>query len=264
MVSTATVTTAGAAAGALLVALVTAPLALVVDTVSFAMSALAKARIGQAGQAVPDPARPAGRPAWPLRAGIADGLRAVFTHRLLRPLMLAAAVGAFAGQAQTVVLVLFLVRVRGLSPGWVGAALALSGAAAIIAALLGPRLTRQIGAGPAFVAGGLFASTAGLVLAIAGRLPIIAAQILRGAGPSLYGINQQTLRQSLIGPRRLARVNAVWRFLVFGGQSLGAIAGGLLGSTVGLPTTLILTSALMLGGVTIAIASPLRSLRTVH
>jgi hypothetical protein len=68
----------------------------------------------------------------------------------------------------------------------------------------------------------------------------------------------------LIPPALLARANAVWRLLVFGGQSLGALAGGLLGSAVGLRPTLILTSALMLGGTAIAVASPLRSLRTLH
>lgn len=193
-----------------------------------------------------------------------DGLRAVFAHRLVRPLVLAAAVGAFAGQAQMVVLVLFLVRERGLSPGWVGAAFALSGVAGIVAAVLGPRLAQRIGLGPALITGGLLAATAGLVLAVAGRITVAAAQILRGAGPSVFGVNQQTLRQSLIPPVLLARANAIWRFLVFGGQSLGALAGGLLGSMFGLRTTLILTSVAMLGGPAIACASPLRSVRTVH
>jgi MFS family permease len=256
MVSTATVNTVGVAIGGLLVAVVSAPMALAVDAVSFAVSAAVKAHISHAGHPV--------RRGVHLGADMVDGLRAVFTHRLVRPMVLAATVGAFAGQAQAVVLVLFLVRERGLTPGWVGAAIALSGVAGIVAAVLGPRLTRRVGIGPAFITGGLLASSAGLVLAVAGRVSVAAAQIMRGAGPSLFGVNQQTLRQSLIPPTMLARVNAVWRFLVFGGQSLGALVGGLLGATVGLRATLILTSAVMLSGIAIAISSPLRTLRTVH
>ncbi|WP_165485605.1 hypothetical protein [Protofrankia symbiont of Coriaria ruscifolia] len=34
---------------------------------------------------------------------------------------------------------------------------------------------------------------------------MIMAQIMRGAGPSLYGVNQQTFRQALIAPALLAR-----------------------------------------------------------
>lgn len=68
--------------------------------------------------------------------------------------------------------------------------------------------------------------------------------MLRGAGPSLYGVNQQTLRQTLIAPDLLSRATATWRFLVYGMQPLGALAGGLLGA-VSLRATLITGAAVM-------------------
>jgi hypothetical protein len=110
-------------------------------------------------------------------------------------------------------------------------------------------------------------SAAGLVLSAAPRmLPaavpvIIVAQILRGIGPSLYGVNQQTLRQTLMPADTLARANASWRFLVFGTQFFGALLGGYLGSTLGLQLTLVTGSAVMLLGTALAALSPLRSLR---
>ncbi|TKA08120.1 MFS transporter [Actinacidiphila oryziradicis] len=194
-------------------------------------------------------------------------MRAVFSHRIIRAVILAAAVSAFAGQLQTVVLVLFFVRDLHLSPGLVGAAIAVSGVAGVLGATMATWFTRRVGPGPAFITGMLLASTAGLVVAsAAGPLPLsfsilLLAQVLRGIGPSIYGINQQTFRQAMIAPALLSRANATWRFLAYGGQSLGALAGGMLGSVLGLRATLIVSSCVMLAGTSTAVVSPLRSLR---
>lgn len=168
---------------------------------------------------------------------------------------------------QAVILVLYLVRERRLSTALVGVVIAAGGAAGIGAALLVTAITERIGPGPAFVAGMLLASSGGLVLAAASRpLPltlviVIIAQALRGAGPALYGVNQQTFRQVLIPPAALSRANASWRFLVFGMQPIGALLGGLVGSALNLRATLVISSAVMLLGTTVAYASPLRALR---
>ena len=219
----------------------------------------------------PEPARSdrgSARPGPPrLRTDIAEGLRAVFTHPVVRAVTVAATVGALFGQAQNVVLVLYLVRDVGLPSGLIGLVIAFGGVAAVLGALVATRITRRIGPGRAFIAGMLLASTAGLALAGAAGPPwaslalLSLAQLLRGAGPSLYGINQQTFRQTLIAPHLLSRANATWRFLVFGSQAAGALLGGLAGSMLGLRATLLLSSAAMLGGTALAGASPLRSLR---
>ena len=250
-----TINTTGPATAGLLVTLFGAPGAIVIDAVSFLVAAACKARIRHPGRPVPTSASP---------PAIGDGLRALFSHPLLRPLTLAATVGAFAGQAQTVVVVLFLVRELHLAPWAVGVAVALVGAAGVIGAALVGRYTRLVGPGRAGITGMLLASAAGLVLAAAGPLVLVAvAQLLRGVAPSIFGVNQQTLRQTLVSPERLAQVNASWRFLVFGVQSLGALVGGVLGSALGLRGTLVATSLLMLAGTAIAVASPLRSLRAL-
>jgi hypothetical protein len=109
-------------------------------------------------------------------------------------------------------------------------------------------------------------ASAGLVLAAASGpwlvvgAVVTAAQVLRGAGPSLYGMNQQTLRQTLVEPELLSRVNATSRFLVYGMQPLGALLGGLLGA-VDLRETLVVSSVLMVAGTGIAVLSPVRNLR---
>jgi MFS family permease len=260
MLSNATVTTTGSALGSALVSLLSAPIAIATDAISFLLSGLCKARIRDPGL-VGDPIEPRERR---LRGDILDGLRAVFAQRIVRAVTVAAAVGALAGQTQNVVLVLYLVRNLGFSSGLVGVVIAVGGVASVLGALLAPGITRRVGPGRAFIAGMLLAATAGLVLAtVAGPLApmlvvVVAAQLLRGAGPSLYGINQQTFRQTLIAPDLLSRANATWRFLVYGTQSLGALLGGLLGSTLGLRATLVVSSGVMLIGTVIACVSPLR------
>jgi hypothetical protein len=142
-----------------------------------------------------------------LRADILEGLRAVFSHRILRPVFIAATVGAFAGQLQAAVLVLFFVRDLPLSSSLVGVAIAVSGVAAMLGATLATWFTRRVGPGRAFITCMLLASVAGIVLASAvgpfavSLAILLLSQVLRGAAPSIYGVNQQTFRQVLIAPR---------------------------------------------------------------
>jgi predicted MFS family arabinose efflux permease len=185
----------------------------------------------------------------------------------LRSVTIAAAVGALAGQVQNVVLILFLVRHVGLPSGLVGITIAVGGVAAVGGSLIVTSVTRRLGPGRTFILGMAIQSLGGLVLVCApGIFPIavavvIIAQILRATGPSLYGVNQQTLRQTLMSADMLARANGSWRFLVYGSQALGALLGGYLGSTLGLPMTLVAGSAVMLMATAFAAVSPLRSLR---
>ncbi|GGK94422.1 MFS transporter [Sphaerisporangium melleum] len=264
MLSNATVGTTGSGIGGVLVAALGAPMAIVVDAASFLVSALCKTRIRTPGRvsAAGEP-----RPPMRLRSSIAEGWRAVFAHPVLRAVVVAATVGAFAGQVQAVVLVLYLVRDMSLSSGQIGALIAAGGLASVAGALMASRVTHRLGPGPTFILGMFLASVAGLVLAAAVGPFLVAfavlvfAQCLRGLGPSLYGVNQQTLRQVLVPAELLARVNATWRFLAFGGQSLGALAGGVAGTAFGLRATLVAGSCLMLTGVAAGLLSPVRALR---
>jgi predicted MFS family arabinose efflux permease len=165
-----------------------------------------------------------------------------------------------------VILVPYLVRGLGLPGGLVGLIIAIGGGAGIFGALQAVPITKRTGPGPAFITGTFLASSGGLVLAAASRpLPLalailIIAQALRGAGPPLYGVNQQTFRQALIPPAALSRATATWQFLVYGMQPIGALLGGLIGSVLSLRATLIISSAAMLLGTAVAYASPLRTL----
>lgn len=260
--SNSVVATSGSALGGVLVQLLTAPVAIAVDAASFLLSAISKARITVTGRSTAaDP------PKESIFKGIWGGIRAALEHPALRATTIAATVGALAGQMQVVIVVLFLVRDLGLSAGLVGLVIAVSGVAGIVGSTIGVQITGRLGNGPTFIVGMTLSSLAGLVMAAAGGptalvlAVVIIAQLLRGWGPTLYGINQQTIRQILIPPELLARTQATWRFLVYGMQPIGALLGGTLGAVAGFRATLVISSLVMLTGTTLALLSPLRTLR---
>jgi MFS family permease len=266
--SNSTVSTTGAALGGALVQALTAPVAIAVDAASFLFSAVCKTRIGAGDAGETSPMR-TDRPRQHLLQQILDGLRAVFGDPVVRAATVSATLGALAGQMQAVVVVLFLVRTLHLSSALVGVVIAVAGAAGILGAAVGVPITERIGHGPAFIMGMLLASAAGLIMAAANGsfavvlVVLIVAQTLRGCGPSLYGLNQQTIRQAFIPRELMSRAQATWRFLVYGTQPIGALLGGLLASTAGLRATLITSSIGMLAATIVALASQLRKLRTL-
>lgn len=264
--STAVTNAGGSAIGGALVQVLTAPIAMVVDAVSFLVSALCKARIRDPGAPLAATDGGERERMWP---GIRVGVRAVFGRPILRALIISAMLGATFGQAQAVVVMLYFANELDLVPGLIGVLVAASGVAAVLAAVVASPATERFGHGATYFAGIIVSAVAGLVLAAAGGpLPLVVGvvvlgQLLRGAGNPLYSVNQVTIRQTLTPPELLARVNATWRFLVFGTQPLGALLGGALGGAVGLRMTLVLSSLGMAVAVVIAALSPIRSLRAL-
>jgi MFS family permease len=261
--SNAVVSTTGSALGGALVQLLTAPVAVAVDALSYLVSAACKFLIRTPGTAVA-PAKQQN-----LRAALMEGFRAIARQPVLRPLIISATIGALAGQIQGVIVVLFLVRELGLPPALVGVSIAVSGVASVVGAILATPLTERLGYGTSYIIGCLVSALASLVLvAAAGPLlvvmaVVVAGQLLRGAGPPIYSVNQTTLRQALAAPEMLARINATWRFLVFGTQPIGALIGGAIAGVAGLGAALVIGSLGMLVSVGVAVWSPLRSLKTL-
>jgi len=70
---------------------------------------------------------------------------------------------------------------------------------------------------------------------------LIASWFGHGYGISIWNVNTITMRQALTPPRVLARMNATYRMLLFGALPVGAIAGGLLGDTMGLWSAMVVS-----------------------
>ncbi|GAB3929816.1 MFS transporter [Kribbella albertanoniae] len=254
LLTTNVASTTGPSAAGFLVQAVSAPFAILVDALSFVVSAVTSYLIRE-------PARVEAPERMPVR--LSTGLRVLFADRVLGPLTLSATVASLFGAMQGPLVVLYLVRELHWSPAYVGIALTASGAAAVVGTLLATAWCHRVGIGRAYLSGQLLSVVSGAALAT-GLVPVIyLGQMVSGLGMALFGIPQRTLRQSRIPPHQLGQATATWRTLVIGGQALGAALAGVLGTALGLRPTLLLSTAGMLIGVLIAALSPLRTIKTL-
>ncbi len=254
LLTTNVASTTGPSAAGFLVQAVSAPFAILVDALSFVVSAVTSYLIREP-ERVEVPER------MPVR--LSTGLRVLFADRVLGPLTLSATVASLFGAMQGPLVVLYLVRELRWSPAYVGIALTASGAAAVVGTLLATAWCNRVGIGRAYLSGQLLSVVSGAALAT-GLAPVIyLGQMVSGLGMALFGIPQRTLRQSRIPSHQLGQATATWRTLVIGGQALGAALAGVLATALGLRPTLLLSSAGMLIGVLIAALSPLRTIKTL-
>lgn len=190
----------------------------------------------------PDPRPAAPRQASTLRRDVAEGMALVFRDRYLRPLTLFGGLANFALDAFAALVVVFLVRVVGLTAVVAGLLTALPGLGGLLAALAARPVITKVGS-----ARGLLLATAGALpfallipLAAQGpRLAFYAAGVLISAtGVTMGNIIVATFCQVYCPPGMLGRVTATRRFVVMGTSPFGALAGGALGTWLGPRTAL--------------------------
>lgn len=246
-----------------LISVASAPGAIVVDSVSYVLSALAITRICtvERHEPVPKVDRPR------MRTEIAEGLRYVLGHRLLRPVAMATATSNLFGSMGQAVIVLFMVRTLDLSAGLIGLLFALGNVGFLIGAASAASCNRAIGVGRTIVVSiGIGGPVSFLIPLATLGLPMvwIAASLMAFSFSGVvYNISQVSLRQAICPDRLLGRMNASMRFMVWGTMPIGAGIGGVLGGAVGLRATLFIAAA----GQSLAFIPPLFSsvwrLRTI-
>jgi MFS family permease len=229
---------AGPTAGGLLVQLLSAPVAIVVDAVSFLASAVF---VGLIRKREPKPEVTADRH---LGREIGEGLRFVLGNRLLRTIaMCTGTSNLFTSIGMTMVLVL-LADELGVPAGTIGLLMSTGAIGGLVGAFTAMRIARWLGQGPTIVY--LIGATApfGLLVAAAqaGWMLWLAAAGFGVVtfGSVVYNIAQVSFRQGLTPERLLGRMNATMRFLVWGTMPLGGLIGGVLGGAVGVRETVVI------------------------
>ncbi|MFM9442625.1 MFS transporter [Streptomyces acidiscabies] len=228
---------AGPGLAGLLVSWLRAPLVLVVDVVSYLLSAFFLWRI-ETRPAAPPPA-PAERR---LFKEVATALRWIFRHRTLAPLVACLALlNFFSGGIMYALLIPYAVRELGMSAGTAGLLLGLSNAGFVAGALVAGRIGKRFGVKRTLI-GAVAANVSGMAL-----LPLapdtqpqavfLAGMTIAWFGAVVFNIHQVTLRQTITPQELLGRVNASIRFVIWGVIPLGATTGGFLAARTGLHTT---------------------------
>jgi predicted MFS family arabinose efflux permease len=247
----------------LLVQLVSGPLAVLFDAFSFLVSILSLLLIRTPE---PPPAPPEDRE--PVLAEIAGGFRALGQHPAVRVLVTGTAIRAFFGSMIGALYSLYVVRELGLSPAMPGLLTGAGGIGALIGAGLSARMARRFGLGRTLAGTVLVAGSINLLLPFAGGSALLAAgllfatQLFGDAAWAIHGIQEMSLRQTLIPDRLLGRANAGVGFLVGGVAPLGAVVGGWLATHLGVRETLLVAVLGILSTGLWALFSPVRRLET--
>jgi MFS family permease len=253
----------GPGAGGALVGLVTAPMAILIDALSYFASALFLFRIGSHEE---DGARSDAR--IDIRRDVAEGIRTVYENAMLRALIYAKVVRTFAAGIFFAVYVLFMADDLGLGATTIGLVFGLGGIGSLAGAAIAERAARWRGEGNAVIGGqflfGLFAVTLPIAVFFPryALLMVILSELLQWMTYIVAHVSEITIRQTSVPDRFLGRVSAVFQFFGGGTTPLGAIAGGVLGELIGVPMTLVVASAGFFLAFIFVLLSPLRGYRT--
>jgi Na+/melibiose symporter-like transporter len=234
---------AGPGLAGLLIGLITAPITLTVDAVSYLFSAAGLLAIRR-----PEPEPDAGQERPPVRRSIAEGFHAVYGTPLLRVLLGQSATLNVGFGAVSTIFTVYALRTLGMTPVRLGVALGALEAGALLGALGAARLGRALGLGRTLSVSILGVCGSPLLLllphsvSLASMTVFVAGWLGHGCGIAVWNVNTITLRQALTPMRLLARMNATYRMLLFGALPAGAMAGGLLGSALGLRTALVISA----------------------
>ncbi|OKI02277.1 hypothetical protein A6A06_14570 [Streptomyces sp. CB02923] len=266
------VSTVSAAAGVVgpgsagfLVALVGAATAVTADAVSYLASAacLLLVRFREPRPA-PKPASDRG-----FRRELSAGLRIIVADRILTFVTISNSLGNFLLAAISSVWVLYAVRELGWSAQTVGLVGGISAVGGVIGSLIAKPLVKRYGLvrillfSPIPFAPGQIA--AGYVLpGLSGQIMVTIGFTVTLASALTYNIAQRSYRMASCPKEMLGRLNATASWLQWGLRPLAGVAGGALGTVLGLRPTVLLFAWLLPLVAVILWLSPLRKERAAE
>ncbi|HSR99123.1 MAG TPA: MFS transporter [Kofleriaceae bacterium] len=242
----------GPASAGVLIAALGAPLAVAIDAASYFWSAFMLGRIrardedvAAASRAPVDPEE-AQSAAQSVRTGedFRIGLRTVFGHPLVRPIVLTLMVWSIAGGFFMALYTPYCLRELGLSKATFGLIIAMGGVGSLGGAIVSRSLARVLGVGRTMLVTAFLSLLCTLLIPIAGSgtspavtIGLLATHQLFGDGFSVaFIILAVTLRQTVLPKTVLGRANAAVHVCTSGVLPITAILAGTLATLVGIRT----------------------------
>jgi len=251
-------------AGAL-VQFFSAPFAILVDAVSFGVSAISLILIR-----TPEPPRPPRTTTSAIRHEIVEGLALVRHHPVLFPIVMRSVVAHVAGSFYGVLYTIYLIDELHLPPVILGVVVSAGGVGSLVGSLFASRVIRTLRRGPALIWAAAGASALGILTPLAGG-PILLATIMVLI-PQLFGDGLQTIEgvaelsiiQGLSPDRVLGRVNATLEVFSHGiAYPIGALAAAAVAGVIGVRGGIFIGWAGMAISILFLVLSPLPRLRTI-
>lgn len=258
-VTNSTAGVAGRAVAGLLIYWIQAPLAILVDALSYLLSAALLVGVRRP-EAVATARRE--RPSGGFWRDLRDGLAVTFADRTIRLIALAGATVNLGQNVAQSVYLLYAYETLGLNAAEVGLILMVGSAGSVVGALAVYPVSRRIGPGPAMAVGVVVAFSSYLLLPVAQlglAIPLLAAAgfVLNGGLP-IYYVNTVTVRQATIPDHLQGRAVGTIRTIVISTTPIGAMLGGLLGHSLGLVPTLLVGAGFGLLALGWVAAGPIR------
>ena len=251
----------GPAIAGVLIQVLTAPIALLADAVSYLASALFLSRVR-----TPDP--PVEHDPGTIREQLGAGMSFLVRDPIMRPAVFSVATMNLFNFAFQGLFILFATRHLGLDPGVLGLALGAGAVGGVVGAVVASPLGRRIGIGPGYIIGLILFPAAAILIPLAQGLPfaaivviLIVAEFAGGLGVMILDINGGALLIARTPARIRGRAGGAFRFVNMGVRPIGATIGGILGSLIGVRETLLIVTVAQLVGLLWLIGSPIPRLR---
>lgn len=250
----------GPALGGVLIQWLTAPVAVLVDALSFVFSAFQLGRL-RTPTVTPEPATES---LWRRsRAGMAYLLRDPY----LRATLGCATTVNFFNLVGGALLILFASRNLHLSAGTIGLALGLGATGGLLGALVAAPLARVVGTGR-LIALGAVVFPAAIALAALATGPVwvraaalVAAEFVAGFAVMCFDVPLNSLLAAVIHDDMRSRVAGAFSTINYGIRPVGAVVGGLLGTWIGVRETLLISAGGGLLAVLWLVGSPVLGVR---
>ncbi len=246
----------GPSLGGLLIQALSAPLAVAADALSFLGSAFFLGRI-----------KPAEPPADPATKGsLSAGARFIRRSPVVRASLLAVATINFFNYIFAALFLLYATRALEVRPGPLGLVLGAGAVGGVLGSALTKRLSGRIGIGWAYVAGCVVFTVPLLLVPLASGPHLLvlallfAAEFLSGFGVMMLDISIGAIFAAVIPDRLRSRVSGAFQAVNYGTRP-GALAGGALGTLIGLRPTLWIGAAGAIAGALWLLWSPLPAFR---
>ena len=177
-----------------------------------------------------------------LRADIAEGLKFVIGHPILRKVVACTGTANLFMSTATAVEIIFLVRVLHVPPAYTGLVFAIAAAGGVAGGALSGRIARRVGSARVIWVSILVFDAPSVLAALAwpgwGVALVPAGIGFAFFGGVVYNVAQLSYRQSVCPPRLMGRMNAAVRWIVWGTMPLGGVIGGALGTAIGVRPTM--------------------------
>jgi predicted MFS family arabinose efflux permease len=246
-----------------LVQVVSAPFAILVDAVSFLVSALSLLMIRS-----PEPQRPPREVRTRIVHEIAEGLRIVRRHPIVFPLAARSVPAHVFGAFYGVLYSLYLLRELHLDPFLLGIVISAGGVGSLVGSLFASRVVNALGIGRALVGMAIAASVLGVLTPLAqgpvllATLMVFLPQLIGDGLQTIEGVAELSLIQGVVPDRVLGRVNATLDVVSHGiGYPFGALVAAFVAEQIGARGAIAIGWAGMALSISFLVFSPVPRLR---